>query len=57
MSKEQVIKLTLALLAAVIPVVVASFPALPTVAIALLNALAAYAGGSMLHKATPPLKS
>lgn len=54
MTKAQVIKFILALVAAAVPVIVATFPGLPPVLVAILSALAAFKGGDMLHKMAPP---
>jgi len=54
MSKAQAIKFALAILAAVVPVVVSTFPALPPILVAILSALAAYSGGTALHNAPSP---
>lgn len=54
MTKEQLIKFALTLAAAVIPIVISTFPGLPAVLVAVLSALATFAGGTVLHNALPP---
>lgn len=54
MTKAQILKLILALLAATVPVIVSMVPGLPPALVALLNVLASLKVGDMLLKHPAP---